>query len=88
MKRMRVIIERATDMNKFRIDHPTQSPGDVAAAINSEAVPGRHPSYGERGFQLGCGCCVGPEHDRCTCHIHQDISMGLRARTCSLHRKG
>lgn len=34
---------------------------------------------------LSCGCCRGPENDRCCCHIHQDISRGLRAHKCSRH---
>lgn len=32
---------------------------------------------GERGYQLTCGCCAGPENDRCCCHIHQDIPRGI-----------
>lgn len=76
-------------MDKFGPLHgPYATAGDVAAAIRNEDIPGRHPSYGERGFQPGCGCCAGPEHDRCTCHIHQDIRMGRRAGKCSLHREG
>ena len=39
----------------------------------------------KRGDQLTCGCCAGPEEDRCCCHIHQDIPRGLRAHKCSLH---
>ena len=38
-----------------------------------------------RGEQIGCGCCRGPENDRCCCHIHQDIPRGLRAHKCSIH---
>lgn len=43
------------------------------------------PKPGERGFQPGCGCCVGPEDDRCCCHFHQDLRRGLRASKCSIH---
>jgi hypothetical protein len=39
----------------------------------------------ERGEMISCGCCRGPEDDRCCCHIHQDISMGRPAKKCSLH---
>lgn len=35
--------------------------------------------------KIGCGCCKGPEKDRCCCHMHQDISRGLRAKICSRH---
>lgn len=41
---------------------------------------------GERGYQLTCGCCAGPENDRCCCHIHQDIPRGIWVKKCSLHR--
>ena len=40
---------------------------------------------GERGFQPGCGCCVGPEDDRCICHFHQDVPRGRPVHKCSLH---
>lgn len=43
------------------------------------------PKPGQRGFQPGCGCCVGPESDRCCCHIHQDAPRGLMPRKCSIH---
>lgn len=38
-----------------------------------------------RGRKIGCGCCVGPENDRCCCHMHQDIRLGLPAKICSFH---
>lgn len=34
---------------------------------------------------ISCGCCRGPVEDRCCCHMHQDITRGLRAHKCSLH---
>jgi hypothetical protein len=40
---------------------------------------------GQRGFQPGCGCCAGPVEDRCCCHFHCDIPMGLLPHKCSLH---
>lgn len=43
------------------------------------------PNSGERGFEPGCGCCSGPEADRCCCSIHQDVSRGLLPHKCSLH---
>lgn len=36
---------------------------------------------------LGCGCCGGPDHDQCVCHIHQDISTSVRSKKCSVHKK-
>jgi len=30
---------------------------------------------------VSCGCCS----NGCTCWIHQDITRGLRAKTCSYH---
>lgn len=59
---------------------------DIANAVNNlldEIV--KQPKPGERGYQPGCGCCAGPENDRCCCVIHQDIPRGLRAHKCSLH---
>lgn len=39
--------------------------------------------YGEF---LSCGCCRGPEEDRCCCPIHQDTPRGLRPHKCSRHK--
>jgi hypothetical protein len=37
--------------------------------------------------KISCGCCRShDENDRCTCHIHQDIPRGLRAKVCSFHQ--
>ena len=37
--------------------------------------------------KISCGCCRShDENDRCTCHVHQDISRGLRAKACSYHK--
>lgn len=36
--------------------------------------------------KVGCGCCRGPETDRCCCQMHQDIPRDLRAHACSEHR--
>ena len=35
--------------------------------------------------KISCGCCRGPEHDRCCCHIHQDRPRGVIPKTCSVH---
>lgn len=47
------------------------------------------PLFGSyaRGELIGCGCCRGPESDRCCCHIHQDAPRGLLPHKCSLHRE-
>jgi hypothetical protein len=34
---------------------------------------------------LSCGCCRGPESDRCVCHNHQDVPRGRRTAKCSRH---
>lgn len=58
------------------------------APINAETIREmREAEVAERGRQIGCGCCVGPEYDRCCCHIHQDITRGLWAHKCSMHRR-
>lgn len=36
--------------------------------------------------RLPCGCCRGPERDRCICHMHQDTRIGRAARVCSRHK--
>lgn len=38
--------------------------------------------------RISCGCCAGPEEDRCTCHMHQDRPRGRPARVCSSHAGG
>jgi hypothetical protein len=38
-----------------------------------------------RGEKLSCGCCRGPENDRCICWMHQDVPWGLVPHKCSLH---
>lgn len=55
----------------------------------NETTPGatERPAPGERGFQPGCGCCCGPEDDRCICWMHQDAPRGLRPKRCSLHEE-
>lgn len=40
----------------------------------------------KRGTKIGCGCCVGPEEDRCCCQFHQDATRGLTPHKCSLHQ--
>lgn len=36
--------------------------------------------------RIGCGCCRGPESDRCCCWMHQDAPRGILPKTCSRHR--
>jgi len=35
---------------------------------------------------LTCGCCKGPENDRCVCWNHQDVPHGRPVHICSRHR--
>jgi hypothetical protein len=44
----------------------------------------RQPEW-VRGEKVACGCCRGPESDRCCCWIHQDRPHGLLPHKCSLH---
>jgi hypothetical protein len=34
---------------------------------------------------ISCGCCRGPEEDRCICWNHQDVPHGRAPRVCSRH---
>lgn len=54
----------------------------------AEAAETLARSYGLNPERIGCGCCKGPEYDRCICHMHQDITRGRPARTCLCHRVG
>lgn len=58
---------------------------DMRAAQIAALEEAEKAKPGDRGYQAGCGCCSGPVHDRCCCHMHQDIPRGLRAHKCSLH---
>lgn len=42
--------------------------------------PGMDPT------KISCGCCAGPENNRCTCWMHQDRTRGIPPRTCTRHR--
>ena len=39
------------------------------------------------GERLSCGCCRGPEEDRCCCWNHQDRPRGILPKICSRHRE-
>jgi hypothetical protein len=34
---------------------------------------------------ISCGCCRGPESDRCCCWNHMDIPRGIQPKVCSRH---
>jgi hypothetical protein len=34
---------------------------------------------------ISCGCCRGPESDRCCCWNHMDIQRGIKPKVCSRH---
>jgi len=68
------------------IKAPYPLTGSERGRLRALLAKSTKPKQGERGFQPGCGCCVGPEDDRCVCHIHQDVRIGRPPRKCSLHK--
>ena len=50
------------------------------------ASAGLVPPNKRRGYRLSCGCCVGPEEDRCCCWNHQDRPRGILPKKCTLHQ--
>ena len=68
-----------------RRDPPIDRKGGEAIAWLNGYDQGHHDRNTHSGDGPGCGCCRGPEGDRCICHIHQDISRGRPARTCTQH---